>query len=68
MTHKITYRVQRWGREDDTWSWFGASEHTTPNGAVEEMNRMETLFPRDMFRVVERHVQEVIYRVQTTDR
>ena len=63
MTHKITYRVQRWGREDDTWSWFGTSDHTTPNGAVEEMHRMETLFPHGMFRVVERHVQEVIYRV-----
>lgn len=68
MTHKITYRVQRWSREDDRWSRFGPSEHTTPNGAVEEMRRMETLFPRDMFRVVERHVQEVIYRVPATDR
>ena len=68
MTHKITYRVQRRCREDDTWSWFGPREHTTPNGAVEEMRRMETLFPRDMFRVVERHVQEVIYRVPATDR
>jgi len=68
VTHKITYRVQRWCREDDTWSWFGPGEHTTPNGAVEEMNRMETLFPRDVFRVVERHVQEVIYRVPAADR
>ena len=67
MTHKITYRVQRWSRADHGWLWFGPGEYATPSAAVEEMNRLQTLFPRAHFRVVERHVQEVIYHVPTAN-
>lgn len=62
MTHRITYRVQRWSRACDVWAWLGVV-FIVPDEAVEEMHRMGALFPNERFRVVEHHEQEVVYRV-----